>query len=89
LTINTAKTVVICQWSAKIPPTPPIFTVADENLSVVPSFKYLGSNISEDDSIDNEVQNRIKQASAAFRKIRQRVFRNKNLHINTKLFCIY
>lgn len=88
LTINTAKTVVICQWSANIPPAPPIFYVVDEKLSIVPSFKYLGSIISEDNSIDNEVQNRIKQASAAFGRLRRRVFQNKNLHLNTKI-CIY
>ncbi|XP_076128077.1 uncharacterized protein LOC143109310 [Alosa pseudoharengus] len=88
LTINTAKTEVICQWSANIPPTPPIFTIADEKLSVVPSFKYLESIISEDNSIDNEVQNRIKQASVAFGRLRRRVFQNKNLHPNTKI-CVY
>lgn len=88
LTVNTTKTEVVCQWSATIPPTPPAFTVADEQLSVVPSFKYLGSILSEDSSIDNEVQNRIKQASAAFGRLRRRVFQNKNLHLRTKV-CVY
>lgn len=88
LTINTVKTVLISQWSANIPPAPPIFYVADEKLSIVPSFKYLGSIISEDNSIDNEVQNKIKQASAAFGRLRRRVFQNQNLHLNTKI-CIY
>lgn len=85
LTININKTEVICQWNANIPPTPPIFTIAGEPLSVVPSFRYLGSVLSDDNTIDNEVQNRIKQASAAFGRLRRRVFQNKNLHLNTKI----
>ena len=85
LTINTAKTEVICQWSTNIPPTPPIFTVAGEKLSVVPSFRYLGSIISGDNSIDSEVQNRLNQASAAYGRLRRRVFQNKNLNLNTKI----
>ena len=85
LTINTAKTEVICQWSTNIPPTPPIFTLAGEKLSVVPSFRYLGSIISGDNSIDSEVQNRLNQASAAYGRLRRRVFQNKNLNLNTKI----
>ncbi|KAJ3593624.1 hypothetical protein NHX12_005958 [Muraenolepis orangiensis] len=88
LTVNTIKTEVVCQWSANIPSTPPAFTAAGEQLSVVPSFRYLGSILSEDNTIDNEVQNRIKQASAAFGRLRRRVFQNKNLHLRTKV-CVY
>ena len=76
LTINTAKTEVICQ------------SVAEDNLSVVPSFRYLGSIISDNNSIDNEVQNRINQTSAAYGRLRRWVFQNKNLHLNTKI-CVY
>ncbi|KAJ3582545.1 hypothetical protein NHX12_000499, partial [Muraenolepis orangiensis] len=85
LTVNTIKTEVVCQWSANIPSTPPAFTAAGEQLSVVPSFRYLGSILSEDNTIDNEVQNRIKQASAAFGRLWRRVFQNKNLHLRTAL----
>ncbi|XP_034071876.1 LOW QUALITY PROTEIN: uncharacterized protein LOC117545945 [Gymnodraco acuticeps] len=88
LTVNTIKTEVVCQWNANIPSTPPTFTAAGEQLSVVPSFRYLGSILSEDNTIDNEVQNRIKQASAAFGRLRRRVFQNKNLHLHTKV-CVY
>ena len=69
LTINITKTEVVCQWSTNIPPTPPIFNITGKNLSVVPSFKYLGSILSEDNNINNEVQNRINQASAAFGRL--------------------
>ena len=85
LTINTTKTEVVCQWSSNIPSTPPTFVVTGEHLAVVPSFRYLGSILSEDTTIDNEVQNRIKQAAAAFGRLRRRVFQNKNLHLSTKV----
>ncbi len=85
LTVNTTKTEVVCQWSTNVPPTLPAFTVGNEQLSVVPSFKYLGSILTEDCGIDNEVQSRIKQASVAFGRLRHRVFHNKNLHPSTKV----
>ncbi|KAL6464878.1 hypothetical protein MHYP_G00271950 [Metynnis hypsauchen] len=88
LTINTTKTEVVCQWSTDIPSIPPIFTLSGKQLSVAPSFRYLGSILSDDNSIDNEVQNRIHQASAAFGRLRRRVFQNKNLHLRTKV-CVY
>lgn len=70
LTINTNKTEVVCQWSTNTTPAPPILTVADKELSVVPSFGYRGSILCEDNSIDSEVQNRVQQASAAFGRLR-------------------
>ncbi len=79
------KTEVVCQWSTNVPPTLPAFTVGNEQLSVVPSFQYLGSILTEDCGIDNEVQSRIKQASVAFGRLRRRVFHNKNLHPSTKV----
>ena len=85
LTVNTIKTEVVCQWSTNIPSTPPIFTVAGEQLSVVPSFRYLGSILPQDNTIDSEVQNKIKQASAAFGRLRRWVLQNKNLHLHTKV----
>ncbi len=85
LTVNTTKTEVVCQWSTNVPPTLPAFTVGNEQLSVVPSFKYLGSILTEDCGIENEVQSRIKQASVAFGRLRRRVFHNKNLHPSTKV----
>ncbi|CAJ1081245.1 LOW QUALITY PROTEIN: uncharacterized protein LOC117545945 [Xyrichtys novacula] len=66
LSVNTTKTEVVCQWSSSTPHTLPSFTIDNTPLAITPSFKYLGSIHSEDGSIDSEIQNRIKQASAAF-----------------------
>ncbi len=85
LTVNTTKAEVVCQWNTSVPPTLPLFTAGDKQLSVVPSFKYLGSILSEDSGIDNNIQSRIKQASPAFGRLWRRVFQNKNLHPSTKV----
>ena len=42
----------------------------------------------EDNSTDNEVQNRINQASAAYGGLGRRVFQNENRYLNTKI-CVY
>ncbi|XP_061920052.1 prolactin regulatory element-binding protein-like isoform X1 [Entelurus aequoreus] len=85
LTVNTSKTEVVCQWSSNKPSTSPVFTVSGEQIPIVPSFRYLGSILSDDNTVDSEVQNRIKQAAAAFGRLRRRVFQNKNLHLHTKV----
>ena len=48
-------------------------------------FTYLGSIISSDCSIDREVNNRISRASAAFGQLKDRVYLNNNLRLNTKV----
>ena len=85
MSVNINKTEVVCQWSSSTPDTPPIFTIDSQPLTITPSFKYLGSILSEDCSVDQEIQNRIKQASAAFGRLRHRVFQNNNLHLHTKV----
>lgn len=85
LSVNIIKTEVVYQWSSSIPHTPPAFTIDHKPLTITPSFKYLGSILSEDCSIGHEVQNRIRQAAAAFGRLRRRVFQNNNLHLHTKV----
>ncbi|KAL7389500.1 hypothetical protein ABVT39_005195 [Epinephelus coioides] len=68
LTVNTVKTEVLYQQNSSPPTRPPspVFSINNTPLAVVPDFKYLGSIISETCSMDNDVQNRIKAASASF-----------------------
>ena len=47
-------------------------------------FTYLGSILDHQCSLDLEIQARINAASAAFGRLRQRVFCNSNLKISTK-----
>lgn len=85
LSVTILKTEVLCQWSSEPPQTPPSFSVADSRLTIVPHFKYLGSILSEDCSINKDIHNRIKQASSSFRRLRKRVLGNSNLHLHTKI----
>ena len=60
-------------------------TINNEHLKEVGHFTYLGSVISENGKNDREVTNRIQQASAAFGRLRDRVFLNRDLHLHTKV----
>ena len=86
LSINTTKTEVVCQWSSRLPPSMLVFTIYHKSLAIVPLFKYLGSILSEDCSIDLKINNWLKQASAAFGK-RTHWLANSDLHLHTKV-CI-
>lgn len=85
LTVNIRKTEVLSQWSGGAPPNPPVFQITNENLTSVPSFKYLGSYLSSNTHLDEEIQHRIRQAAAAFNQLSTRVYQNKNLKISTKM----
>ena len=85
LTINTQKTEVLCQTSAGLPQQPITLTAAGQQLLTVPTFRYLGSIMSDTCSMDDEIQNRLKQASASFGRLRRRVFQNNNLKLHTKV----
>lgn len=60
-------------------------TINDEQLKQVDHFTYLGSIISQNGTNDREITNRIHQASAAFGRLRDRVFLNRDLHLKTKV----
>ena len=63
----------------------PPFTVNNAPLCTVQQFTYLGSILSPDCDITNEVNQRITLASAAFDRLSHRVFYNHNLTISTKV----
>nr|VZI19291.1 unnamed protein product [Spirometra erinaceieuropaei] len=66
LVINTQKTVVMHQPppnSATAPNAPPQISVNGTQLQVVENFPYLGSTLSRNTKIDDEVANRISKAS--------------------------
>ena len=55
------------------------------NLSVVDNFKHLGSTISNNLSLDVEINARIEKAAAVMAKLNKRVWQNINLTTNTRL----
>ena len=83
LQVNTQKTEIIAQLVHQ--PLQPIhFHINQEPIKIVEQFPYLGSILSQTCTIDLEVQSRINRASAAFGRLRARVFCNKNLKVGTK-----
>nr|VZH96041.1 unnamed protein product [Spirometra erinaceieuropaei] len=88
LVINTQKTVVMHQPppnSATAPNTPPQINVNGTQLQVVENFPYLGSTLSRNTKIDDEVANRISKASQAFGRLQSIVWNRHGLQMSTKL----
>ena len=81
LTISVKKTEVLTQNTT----SDPSISVNDCILKVVDQFKYLGSTISRNLSLDSEVNIRIGKAASAQAKLNESVWENKNLTINTKM----
>ena len=83
LKMNVSKTEILIQ--RKNPEPHLTFYINGDEIKQVTNFKYLGSIVSDKHSIDEEICNRINQASAAFGKLRSRVFLNDNLRLDTKI----
>nr|VZI32041.1 unnamed protein product [Spirometra erinaceieuropaei] len=88
LVINTQKTVVMHQPppnSATAPNAPTQISVNGTHLQVVENFPYLGSTLSRNTKIDDEVANRISKASQAFGRLQSTVWNRHGLQLSTKL----
>ncbi|KAI0208446.1 hypothetical protein LSAT2_006873, partial [Lamellibrachia satsuma] len=59
--------------------------INDYTLEVVEDFTYLGSNISNNLSLDKEINRRIGKAACTMAKLTKRVWENKMLTENTKM----
>ncbi|PIK57594.1 hypothetical protein BSL78_05502 [Apostichopus japonicus] len=81
LTISIKKTEVMTQDA----PIPPTISVNDSRLETVDNFRYLGSIISSNVSLDAEINARIGNAAAVMSKLQNRVWENKKLTLNTKM----
>ena len=85
LIVNTKKTEVLPQSVNTSSAAHPTFTVHGDSLNDVHQFTYLGSILTSDCDLNNEIQQRVKLASAAFGRLSHRVFLNRNLAIATKI----
>ena len=83
LKIIVGKTEVLV-WSSHIPSNF-TFSIDEQPLNVVPSFKYLGSYLANDCRLDFEVEKRVSQASRVFGRLRERISQNHNLSLSTKV----
>ncbi len=85
LTISLSKTEVLFQPAPNTQNIPPAIHIEDTKLANVDQFKYLGSSISQDGLVDNEIQARICKASQALGRLKHRVFKEHNIRMSTKI----
>nr|VZI39365.1 unnamed protein product [Spirometra erinaceieuropaei] len=71
--------------SATAPNAPPQISVNGTQLQVVENFPYLGSTLSRNTKIDDEVANGISKASQAFGRLHSTVWNRHGLQLSTKL----
>ncbi|XP_077861965.1 uncharacterized protein LOC144343121 [Saccoglossus kowalevskii] len=74
LTISIKKTEVMAQD----PQIPPSIQIDDSQLTVVDNFRHLDSNISQNLSLDAEINARIGKPTGVMSKLTKRVWETKN-----------
>nr|VZI31839.1 unnamed protein product [Spirometra erinaceieuropaei] len=87
LIINTQKTLVMHQPppNSATAPNAPQISANGTQLQVVENFPYLGSTLSRNTKIDDEVANRISKASQAFGRLQNTVWNRHGLQLSTKI----
>ncbi|KAI8494923.1 hypothetical protein Bbelb_275280 [Branchiostoma belcheri] len=83
LSTNTGKTEVMCQGGTLTGSD--TFQIKNSALNNVNSFTYLGSTLSVNCDITDEIQRRIGLASASFGRLARKVFLNRSLLVKTKV----
>ena len=81
LTISLKKTNVLGQNTE----TPPSITIDDYELDAVHQFTYLGSTITDNLSLDAEINKRIGKAATTHARLTTRVWTNPKLTVKTKM----
>ena len=81
LTISLKKTNVLGQYVD----TPPVITINNYQLEVVHEFTYLGSTITDNLSLDAELNKRIGKAATTLGRLATRVWENPKLTTKTKM----
>lgn len=84
LKVNKKKTQTL-HYLPRATAAPRPISINGTNLKQVTSFPYLGSILSSDGTIDEEILNRLRLAHAAYGRLTKRVFTNSNLRASTKL----
>ncbi|VDM05000.1 unnamed protein product [Schistocephalus solidus] len=85
VTISTAKTVVVHQPPPSAEYNAPRINVNGAQLKKVETFAYLGSTLSRNTRIDDEIAQWISKVSQAFGRLQASVWNRHGIHLNAKL----
>ena len=86
LTISLKKTEVMRQHKPKaVDKTSPKVNIDGTELKSVTKFTYLGSTISANASIDDEINHRISKGASAFGRLLNRLWLNHDIRLDTKI----
>ena len=85
LTISLKKTEVIYQPKPGADYTAPTITIDNNPLNVVDKFTYLGSPLSQNALIDDEISARSGKASWSFGKLTKRLWRERGVRLATQI----
>ena len=85
LTISLKKTQVMFQPARGQPYTAPDITIEGVKLDAVEQFTYLGSTLSRNVSIDEEISRRISKACVAFGSLKSKLWDKRGIKLATKL----
>jgi len=88
LTINIKKTEVLVQPTPGRTATDEGIQIGDQDLNSVSQFTYLGSTVSNDNTIDAEIDKRIQAACRSFGMLKDRLWKRKGISLDTK-FRVY
>ena len=85
LSINIKKTEVVRQACIGRYQASTKLNIGNETLEYVDKFCYLGSMISSDATLDDEINHRLSRASAAFGRLRHRLWDARGIKLATKI----
>ena len=85
LTISIKKTEALYQPAPGNMYVPPAIKIDYKPLNAVENFKYLGSIVSNNSSMDAEITARIAKATSAFGRLVKRVWTNRGIRLDTKI----
>ncbi|XP_069960323.1 RNA-directed DNA polymerase from mobile element jockey [Cherax quadricarinatus] len=85
LTISTTKTEVMHQPAPGKTYVEPNITINGQRLNAIDKFTYLGSTLSRNVVIDDEVNARLAKASATFGKLHKNVWNRRGITTSTKI----
>ena len=85
LTVSLRKTEVMLQPVNRLTSLPPVIIAGETALPAVEKFCYLGSTLSSDVNIDNDISSRLDKTSHSFGRLSRRLRDDHGIRLDTKV----